>query len=113
MQQICLRNINYINILIIVLIIDLFIHDSLFKNIVDIKNKLTFNYINYPIISLVMLLIIILFNKDKDINYFKKLFEEKYFNKYKSLMSEDGYNKMIKKVVLITIITALNIKTTN
>ena len=98
MEENGLRNINYINILIIVLLIDLFIHDSLFKNVGDIKDKLTFNYINYPIISLVMLLIIVLFNKDKDINYFKKLFEVKYFNKYKSLMNEDGYNKMIKYI---------------
>jgi hypothetical protein len=98
MQKFCLENINYFKILIIVLIIDFFLHDSLFKNIGDIKHRLTFNFINYPVISLVMLLIIIVLNKDKDINHFKKLFSKKYFNKYKSLMSEEGYNRMIKYI---------------
>jgi len=63
MQKFCLENINYFKILIIVLIIDFFLHDSLFKNIGDIKHRLIFNFINYPIISLVMLSIIIVLNK--------------------------------------------------
>jgi O-methyltransferase/8-demethyl-8-(2,3-dimethoxy-alpha-L-rhamnosyl)tetracenomycin-C 4'-O-methyltransferase len=95
MEKYIYKNNNLLKIILLILIIDFFIHDNLFKNIGDIKHKLTFNLINYPIISLIMLLIIILFNKNKDYHHFKKLFHEKYFNKYKKLMNEDGYNKMV------------------
>lgn len=98
MNNFCLENINYIKIFFIILIIDLFIHNNIIKNFGNIKHRLGFNLINYPIISSFLLLIIIILNLNKDMSYFKKLFKKKYLDKFKNLMNQDGYNKMIKYI---------------
>jgi hypothetical protein len=88
---------NIIIILVVVgLILDFIFHSQIIKNFGDIKYRLTFNAINYSIISIFMFIIIIIFNQKKDYDYLKNLFEKKYFEKFKLLMNDNSYNNMIR-----------------